>query len=44
MLVGLNPVVVPCQKDAFALAAILRLNDECFSFAFVELLDKTFRV
>ena len=37
VLVGIEPVVTSRQKNAFALATILRLNDKCFSFAFVEL-------
>ena len=44
MLVWIEPVKISSQKNAFALTTILRLNDECLRFAFVELVFEKLNV
>ena len=44
VLLWINPIVVTGQEDPFALAAILRLNYECFGFALIKLLFELFEV
>jgi len=44
VLVHLDPVVIPCEENAFALAAVFRFNDEGFSFFVVKLFLKVFYV
>ena len=44
VLILLNPIMVPCQKDTFALTGVLRFNDKCFSFALIELLLELFQI
>lgn len=44
MFVLIEPVKISSQKNAFALTTILRLNDECLRFAFVELFSENLDV
>lgn len=40
MLLRVNPVIVSCEENPLALAAVFGLNDESFSFTLVKLLSK----
>jgi hypothetical protein len=44
MLIRLNPIVIPCEKDSFALTAVFRLDYECFGPSIVELFFETLDV
>jgi len=44
MFIGLYPVVISCEENAFALAVVFRFYNESFSFSIVKLIFKLFYV
>ena len=44
MLVHLDPVVIPCEENAFALATVFWFNDEGLCFSVIELFLEIFYV
>lgn len=44
MLILLNPIMVSCKEDTFALTGVFRFNDKRFGFALIKLLLERFQI
>jgi hypothetical protein len=44
MLIGVNAVIVACEKDSFALTLVFRFYNKSLGFAFVKLFSELFHV